>query len=204
MYNMNELIDEAIEPLSYRLEKEELTLEKQYDDSLPETQLDRDTMLPIMMNLLDNAIKYSPEQGTVTVGTSHEGGTIKVWGKDEGKGIEKANADKIFERFFQELWDENKPPGTGLGLAITRQLVEEHGGDIWAESPEGEGAPVRRALARVVYRLRQQPTRGFGILRTIGGALIRLNIRDSTSNRLKRSRLRSRSPYPRCCHPVFV
>jgi len=63
-----------------------------------------------------------------------------VWVKDEGKGIKPENLQKVFQRFFQELWDENKPPGTGLGLSITRQLVEEHGGRIWAESPEGQGA----------------------------------------------------------------
>jgi|GEM_PF-728522 len=140
MYDMNTLIDEAIKPLSYRLEKNKITLSKEYDQTLPETQLDKDMILQIMMNLLDNAIKYSPEQGTITVGTRHENEEIKVWVKDQGKGVSKANSSKIFERFFQDMWDETKPPGTGLGLAITRQLVEEHGGKIWVESPENQGA----------------------------------------------------------------
>ncbi|MCF7805820.1 MAG: response regulator [Candidatus Marinimicrobia bacterium] len=150
LYNMNTIIDEAVEPLKYRIGQENITLQKKYDTDIPETQIDRDAFLQIMMNLLDNAIKYSPEEGTITVGTRNDNGEILVWVKDEGKGIAKENVDKVFERFYQELWDENKPPGTGLGLAITRQLVEEHGGEIWAESPDDAGAhfylkiPVRQ------------------------------------------------------------
>ena len=140
MYNMNEIINEALVPLMYRIEQNNITLEKEFTSGLPETQMDRDALFQVLMNLLDNAIKYSPEGGKITVGTRLQDDAITVWVKDEGTGISKENLQKVFERFFQELWDENKPPGTGLGLAISQQLVEEHGGEIWVESPGDEGA----------------------------------------------------------------
>ncbi len=138
--NVRELIDETLEHLHFRMEQKHIALELEGEEELPKIEVDRDAFLQVLMNLLDNAIKYSPENGKIRVGANTENSGIKVWVKDEGKGIKEENLDKIFQRFFQELWDENKPPGTGLGLSITRQLVEEHGGRIWAESPDGQGA----------------------------------------------------------------
>jgi len=140
MEDVRDLIDQTLEHLHFRLEQKNINLVIEGDEELPEIEVDRDAFLQVLMNLLDNAIKYSPEAGTIRVGANTENSGITVWVKDEGKGINPENLQKVFQRFFQELWDENKPPGTGLGLSITRQLVEEHGGRIWAESPEGQGA----------------------------------------------------------------
>lgn len=138
--DLGELINEMLEHLQFRLEQKKIQLTLEVDPDIPRVEVDPDAFLQVMMNLLDNAIKYSPETGTIHVGAVTENSGVKVWVKDEGKGINAENLKKIFQRFFQEMWDENKPPGTGLGLSITRQLVEEHGGEIWAESPPGEGA----------------------------------------------------------------
>ncbi len=86
-------------------------------------------------NLLENAVKYSPQGGTVAVGA--ERGVFFV--RDQGIGFEPRYAERIFEP-FQRLHRDEEFQGTGIGLANVRQVVERHGGRVWAEGRPGEGA----------------------------------------------------------------
>jgi len=104
---------------------------------LPETIIgDQDKIDQILTNLLNNAIKYSPNGGDVTVHAKNEGDTILIGVQDQGMGIPKDHLTKVFERFHRiDNEDNRKIYGTGLGLYLVKHLVEQvHLGEIWAES----------------------------------------------------------------------
>ncbi|KGP73198.1 cell wall metabolism sensor histidine kinase WalK [Pontibacillus yanchengensis] len=106
---------------------------------------DKDKMTQVMDNIISNAIKYSPEGGTITFTAEVKPTQQKLYIKiaDEGMGIPKENTEKIFERFYRvDKARSRKLGGTGLGLAISREMIEAHEGNIWAESKEGEGTTI--------------------------------------------------------------
>jgi signal transduction histidine kinase len=113
---------------------------------LPEEPLaanaDRDKLRQVFSILLDNAIKYSPDGGTVTVGVERRDETVEVKVADEGIGIPKSDQDQIFRKFYRGADAEARvgTGGSGLGLFIARGLVTAMGGRIWVESREGEGS----------------------------------------------------------------
>jgi len=94
-------------------------------------------VIQILVNLMGNAVRHSPEGGTVQLAFEKTAGTASVTVSDEGPGIDPADQQRIFERF--ERADE-KTGGTGLGLAISRRLARSMGGDVSLESAPGEGA----------------------------------------------------------------
>ncbi|MFH1426424.1 MAG: GAF domain-containing sensor histidine kinase [Candidatus Kerfeldbacteria bacterium] len=106
---------------------------------LPEVEVDNDKIKDVILNLIDNAIKYSPN-GTVTVwGDQPDGKHISVHVQDTGVGIAKGEAKNLFSKFVRGSGIARvDPSGSGLGLFIAKKITEEHGGKVWAES-EGEG-----------------------------------------------------------------
>lgn len=114
------------------------------------TLADADYILRVFINLLDNAIKYTDENGTVTVGVEIQNDQIMSFVKDNGIGIAEDDLSLLFERFVQLNHDDRmKKKGAGLGLSICRGIVEMHGGKIWAESREGEGSKFIFTLPKV-------------------------------------------------------
>jgi signal transduction histidine kinase len=107
------------------------------DESLPSTG-DFTRALQVLMNLITNAIRYSPESGQVWVRLEREADLAAVIVADQGKGIAAADQERIFEKF--ERVDPNEPGGTGLGLYIARRLARAMGGDISVDSAPGQGA----------------------------------------------------------------
>jgi PAS domain S-box-containing protein len=103
---------------------------------------DRDKLRQVFQILLDNAIRYSPEGGTVTVGVERKEGAVEVSVADQGIGIPQADQEQIFRKFYRGAGAETRvgQGGTGLGLFIARGLVTAMGGRIWVESREGEGS----------------------------------------------------------------
>jgi signal transduction histidine kinase len=101
---------------------------------------DKDRLDQVVTNLLGNAVKFSPENGTVTVALRCGEKAMACRVVDTGPGIPREQAERIFDKFQQVAGQSKKKGGTGLGLAIARALVEEHGGEIWAESEVGRGS----------------------------------------------------------------
>jgi signal transduction histidine kinase len=117
------------------------------DAALPVVRADLTRVERIVDNLIDNAIKYSPGGGKVTVSARQNGGEILVSVRDEGIGISATDAEKLF-RPFQRLESVvgTAIQGVGLGLVVCRRLVEAHGGSIWVESEPGKGSTFRFTL----------------------------------------------------------
>jgi PAS domain S-box-containing protein len=111
------------------------------DPRLPIVVGDRDRLIQVVSNLVNNAIKYSPDGGTVTMSTRSEGGYALVSVTDTGLGIPPDEIGHVFERFRRvRSGAAQSIPGTGLGLTIVKQIVEMHGGKIWVESAVGHGS----------------------------------------------------------------
>jgi signal transduction histidine kinase len=137
--DLNEKIREAVERAQVSSEK--CTLETRLDAALPLVMADADRVFQVISNLLSNAIKYSPEGGEVLITTTQEGGKVEISVKDHGRGMPAEALKRLFQRY--ERIGENqgeKISGTGLGLVIAREIVEMHGGRIWAESTIGGGS----------------------------------------------------------------
>ena len=101
-------------------------------------ELDADMIERVFTNLIGNAIKYTPEGGTVTVSIIEEGAALKCCVEDTGEGIPPEYISRVFEKFEQV--QGQRRGGTGLGLTISRFFVSAHLGRIWAESDPGHGA----------------------------------------------------------------
>ena len=102
---------------------------------------DPDRLMQVMLNLLNNAVKFIPQDsGLVEVSIGEKPGVFRVSVKDNGPGIPKDKQPVIFEKFRQGEDGEAAPLGTGLGLPISRQIIEHFGGRLWVESSPGKGA----------------------------------------------------------------
>ncbi|MFD2443667.1 cell wall metabolism sensor histidine kinase WalK [Bacillus sp. CGMCC 1.16607] len=122
-----------------------------FNRRLPEepifVEIDEDKMTQVLDNIISNALKYSPEGGQVTFSIEEQERFIIVSISDEGMGIPEDNIEQIFERFYRvDKARTRKLGGTGLGLAIAREMVNAHGGDIWAMSEEGKGTVISFSL----------------------------------------------------------
>jgi signal transduction histidine kinase len=117
-----------------------IKLVKDFRENFPTLVADPDKLEQILMNLVGNAMRFSPPDGEITVtGRLHEGGII-IEVKDQGPGIAFAELEKIFDKFYRLDNETNrKNPGTGLGLPICRALINLHGGKIWVESEPDQG-----------------------------------------------------------------
>jgi signal transduction histidine kinase len=137
----------------------ELVLRK--PPKLPKVAADPGQLQQVLANLVDNAVKYSPEGGRVTVALERRADQVRFSVSDPGLGIPAAEQRRIFEKFYRLDPDMNHGiGGTGLGLYICRELVRRVGGRIWVESQEGKGSTffVELPLARDGARLPRNPS----------------------------------------------
>lgn len=106
-------------------------------------EIDSDKLTQILDNIISNALKYSPEGGTITFKITELGEKVLISISDQGMGIPKKNLHRIFDRFYRvDKARTRELGGTGLGLAIAKEMVIAHGGEIWAESKEGKGTTI--------------------------------------------------------------
>lgn len=107
---------------------------------LPPICADEERLLEVLENLMGNALKFTNQRGSITVGAGRRDDKVVIWVKDSGSGIAPEQMPHIFDRFWQAKKKERR--GIGLGLSISKAIVEAHGGEIWAESTLGEGTTV--------------------------------------------------------------
>ena len=140
-----QIVDYAIEATHVQAEHKEITLELNCDEQLPLVDADLEKTTWVMVNLLSNAIRYSPEKNKISIGIATQEHTVEFSVQDFGNGIEHQYLNKIFDRYFQV---PGSKPGTGLGLAISKQFIEAQAGKIWAESTVGKGSTFTFTLNR--------------------------------------------------------
>jgi PAS domain S-box-containing protein len=133
-------IDCAIAATSSLLEQKRLNMITDIENNIPEISGDKDRFIQVIINLISNAVKFM-NSGDITIRAKVKNGNILVSVTDQGIGINKENADKVFEK-FKQVGDTltDKPQGTGLGLPICRQIIDHYGGKIWVDSEEGKGS----------------------------------------------------------------
>ncbi len=138
--SLPELIAEVTENLQGMAIEHGLTVTIAKTHSLPPIQGDRDKMSQVFTNLLHNAIKFTPPNGTVRISMEkRDEQWVEVCVADTGCGIPQEELQTIFERFYRSPSGPHESKGAGLGLAITKNLVDLHGGQIWAGSTQGKG-----------------------------------------------------------------
>jgi two-component system, NtrC family, sensor histidine kinase KinB len=132
------LAESAVE--QFKAEAEAKGVRLGADIVIPEVKVlaDHERVGHVFSNLIGNALRHTPRDGSVTLGASIINGAVRFTVTDTGKGIPKEYQERIFEKFFQV--PESGPKGTGLGLYIAREIVRGHGGDIGVESEAGKGS----------------------------------------------------------------
>lgn len=134
-----EIVLPAIERMKDQAERASLDLNTQLEENLPPVLADALRMQEVLINLIHNAIKFTPSGGKVTVKVEKRDKFVQFCVEDTGIGIKPADLDRIFERFYRSDRTINSG-GTGLGLSIAKHTIEAHQGKIWAESEPGRGA----------------------------------------------------------------
>ncbi|MBI4334649.1 MAG: HAMP domain-containing protein [Chloroflexi bacterium] len=143
--NLNLLVTEAIAGLSPQAERQKVALLTDLHNDLPPVRADRERIQQVIINIVHNAIKFTPPGGKATIRTSPGQDSVAVSVSDTGAGISREDLPHVFERFFKA--DRSRSgSGTGLGLAIAKHTVQAHGGRIWAESEEGKGSTFSFSL----------------------------------------------------------
>jgi signal transduction histidine kinase len=160
------LVDQTLDRLRVSAQNQRVRLVQELAVGLPLIEADREKLVRVLQNLLDNAIKFSPQGSTVTLGASFlrvgrrsvgerpewpfrlpplaSGDWLSFWVRDQGPGIPPQFHERIFEKFGQV--QGRKVRGTGLGLTFCKLAVEAHGGTIWLQSSEGTGSTFALAL----------------------------------------------------------
>jgi signal transduction histidine kinase len=140
------IIEQALAATTSLFKDKGLRLNNQVESDLPIVVGDHDKLIQVMINLLSNAVKFTDE-GMITCTGQRTNGEVVVSVSDTGIGIEEADLPKVFE-VFRQVGDTltDKPKGTGLGLAICKEIIEHHGGRIWAESQPGHGSTFSFSL----------------------------------------------------------
>lgn len=131
-----ELVTEAVERMEDQSELKNVKIVRHIPENL-RVLCDRDLAQRVLVNLIHNAIKWSPSGEEITVSAVNGGDEVTISVVDNGPGVPDEQVDRIFERFYQVDSSRSAGEGTGLGLAICRHIVQAHGGRIWAEGGKG-------------------------------------------------------------------
>jgi PAS domain S-box-containing protein len=132
-----DIADLSVTAIMMLLSEKKIQINLNLADNLPDVKADLEKTVWVLVNLITNAIRYTPESGYIDLSAENENEFIKFSVHDQGPGISKEDQDKIFKRFVQV---GNKNKGTGLGLAISKEFVQAQGGKIIVESEPGKGS----------------------------------------------------------------
>lgn len=147
--DLKEIISSASRSLDKQAEKKGITLSCHCGESRLNLIADREGIEQVLINLIDNAIKYTPEGGRVSVSAFTTDGGVQADIEDTGIGIPKKDIPRIFERFYRvDKARSRELGGTGLGLSIVKHIILTHRGKVWVESEVGKGTKFSFAIPR--------------------------------------------------------
>jgi signal transduction histidine kinase len=137
---VQDLISEALERMAAQADRKGLRLAGEVVGDPPPVLVDSQQFARVLLNLVQNAIRHTPADGSVTVRAVPEGPLVRLEVQDTGEGIPPEELPRVFERFYRGDPARSREAGSGLGLAIARGIVEAHGGRLWVESEPGRGS----------------------------------------------------------------
>jgi signal transduction histidine kinase len=145
--DMRELVHNTLDSYRYQMEQNGFTYEEKIDDSVPSLRVDREAMARSLLNLVNNALKYSQDRKYIGVNLYRDNGSVKLEVVDHGIGIPHQEQHKIFEKFYR-VGDPlvHNTKGSGLGLSLVRHIVLAHGGEVSVDSAPGQGSKFTIAL----------------------------------------------------------
>lgn len=149
-FSMAELVQDVVQEFQLEAERKKIHLRAELPEGLPAVEADIALVERVLENLLENALRYTPEEGAVTVALGRSNGSVQVEVADTGCGIAESELPLIFGRFYRGHRTGEGPPGeksgAGLGLAITKRILELHGASIEVASRVGRGSSFRFTL----------------------------------------------------------
>jgi signal transduction histidine kinase len=161
------VVRDVVDAYRFQIEQQGFALRVDVAEDLPEMELDPEALSQALINLLNNAIKYSPDEKSIAVSARRAGDRVLVSVADHGIGIPKAEQKRIFEKFYRaESSVVHTTKGSGLGLALVQHITEAHGGNVEVTSAPGEGStftlsfPVRGEAAAGEPRPARRGTMG--------------------------------------------
>jgi signal transduction histidine kinase len=148
---LDEVVRETIVNFQPAAKRKRIRLVERDGQKLPPVAADRSLVTRAVANLVDNAIKYSPERTSVTLSTALEADAVRVTVEDRGYGIPLEDQDRVWEKFYRVARDGRvkEEESTGLGLSFVREVVEQHGGQVFLESEVGHGSKIGFTLPRL-------------------------------------------------------
>ncbi|HEY7477582.1 MAG TPA: ATP-binding protein [Actinomycetota bacterium] len=153
--DVDDVVSRVISEISVSRHAGDLTINREIPEDLPPLDADPERLHQVLFNLVDNAVRFTPPGGEVTIGAERRDGRVEVRVSDTGVGIAPEHLPRLFERFYRVDPSRSRDDGgTGIGLAIARSVVEAHGGHIRAASEPGRGStftfdlPVATAVSR--------------------------------------------------------
>ncbi|MBC9825570.1 MULTISPECIES: cell wall metabolism sensor histidine kinase WalK [Carnobacterium] len=155
--NVNELFDHVIKRFEMMIQSSDkqskaFSIKREFTERQLWVEVDADKMIQVLDNIMNNAIKYSPDGGTIKCGLVETNDSVVLSISDEGLGIPKRDLTNVFDRFFRvDKARARSMGGTGLGLAISKEVVQQHKGKIWVESTEGKGTTFYISLPYLPY-----------------------------------------------------
>ena len=144
---LDDVIERALDLARYRVEKEKMRLRTEIQPGLPPVRMDENAMTLVLLNLVDNAVKYAADGKEIDVRLYRTPGGVTLSVRDKGPGIPLEEQPRIFERFYRARTARDRNVrGSGIGLALVKHIVEAHGGRLAVESAPGQGATFTVAL----------------------------------------------------------
>jgi two-component system phosphate regulon sensor histidine kinase PhoR len=139
--NIHQIIDDAIDHVNLIIEDRQGVITTHFEANRASVLLNDVHFTNVIVNILDNAIKYSPENPVIDISTENVKDFILIKIKDQGAGMSKTAQKRIFEKFYREhTGDIHNVKGHGLGLAYVKRIIEDHNGQIFVESEKGKGS----------------------------------------------------------------
>jgi len=148
--DLSSLLEEIIETYSIEFSKKSMALTKHTPLSSHQIWADKDAITEVIINLINNAIKYTPKKGKINISLDEFDKYVQFQITDSGPGIAKENHYKIFDKF--ERINTEAEEGTGLGLPITKELISLHKGEIWIESTPGHGSTFKFTIPKDIKK----------------------------------------------------
>jgi signal transduction histidine kinase len=137
------LLQEVASTYQVQVQKKNIKLDVDITSPLPTLEVDPGRMTQVLTNILDNAIRHTPENGHITLAAKHVNDRVELSIQDSGPGLSPEDAEQIFERFYRaDASRQREDGGSGLGLAIAKSIVQAHNGQLSAESESGKGLKV--------------------------------------------------------------